>query len=152
MSIFWKNILFLFCSFCTLQMQADDLDFFSRIYLSNKKYAKNIEIKVYLVTKAQVVKLFSGENDEIIQKTDQELRGGNVYLLVRCKNVGDYRSFGILNCTIPNRGSPISVEIMMMPGNMKFFHDSILFIGGGLISNDEKMPVIRCEWKGLYTI
>ena len=150
---FWKNILCLFCSCCFCSSaKADDLDPDSAAYLSDKKYAKNIVVKAYLVTKDQVAKLFSEENGEITQKSNKELFGREVFLLVRCKNVGDYLSFGILNCKIPNRGDAISIEIMMMPGYMKFFHDSVLYIGGGSVHNDNKTPVVSYEWKSLYTM
>ena len=143
--------LFCSCYFCS-SAKADDLDPASQAYLSDKKYARNIEVKAYLVTKDQVAKLFSEENGKIIQKTNKELHGREVFLLVRCKNVGDYRSFGILNCKIQNRADPISIEIMMMPGYMKSFYDSVFPVYSGLILNDDKIPVISYEWKSLYTI
>jgi hypothetical protein len=153
MSRFWKSVLCLFCTCCFCSSaKADDLDPASRAYLSDKKYAKHIEVKAYIMTKDQIAKVFSEENVEVTQKTNKELYGQEVYLLVRCKNKGDYRSFGILNCKIPNCGDPISIEIMMMPGYMKPFHDSVLYIGSGSIPNDNKNPVITCEWKSLYTI
>ncbi|VHO03596.1 hypothetical protein [Candidatus Rhabdochlamydia sp. T3358] len=134
----WKSVLFLFCIcfFCNVA-RADGLDLFSHLYLSNKKYAKNIEVHAYLVTKEQVAKLFSEENAEVTQKTNKELYGQEVFLLVRVKNNGEYMSFGLLNCKISNQGVPITIEIGMMPGggNMKFFHDSVLYIGKGFIPN-----------------
>ncbi len=153
MSRFWKNVLCLFCScfFCS-SSRADDLDPASSAYLSDMKYAKNIEVKAYLVTKDQVAKLFSEENGEVTQKTNKELHGREIFLLVRCKNFGDYRSFGTINCKISNRGGPISIEIMMMPGYMKSYYDSVLPIYSGIIPNDNKIPIISCEWKSLYTI
>jgi hypothetical protein len=154
MSRLWKSILCLFfvCCFFCLSLKADDLDLLSRLYLSNKKYAKNIEVHAYLITKDQVVKLFSEENGEVIQKTNKELYGQEVFLLTRVKNNGEYMSFGLLNCKIPNRGDPITIEIMMMPGdgNMKSFHDSVLYLGKGFTSNDKGIPVISCKWKSLY--
>lgn len=153
MSRFWKTILCLFCSCCFCSSaKADDLDPISRAYLSDKKYAKNIEVKAYLVTKDQIAKLFSEENGEVTQKTNKELYNREVFLLVRCKNFGDYRAFGTINCKISNRGSPISIEIMMMPGYMKSFYDSVLPLYSGSIPNDNNIPVISYEWKSMYTI
>ena len=153
MSRFLKNILCLFCG-CYLcsSAKADDLDLLSRMYLSNKKYAKHIEIKAYIVTKDQIVKVFSEDNGEVNQKMNKELYGQEVYLLVRCKNKGDYRSFGTLNCKLSASGGFISIEIMMMPGYMKSFRDTILPLSGEGIPNDNKIPVITFEWKNLYTI
>ena len=152
MSRFWKSFLCLFCSCCFCSAKADDLDLLSRAYLSNKKYAKNIEVKAYLVTKDQVTKVFTEDNVEINQKTNKELYGREIFLLVRCKNFGDYRSFGTLNCQRSDRGNLMSIEIMMMPGYMKSYYDSVLPMYSGIIPNDENTPVISCEWKSLYTI
>ena len=153
MSRFWKNILCLFCSCCFCSStKANDLDPASHAFLSDEKYAKNIEVKAYLVTKDQIAKLFGEENGEITQKPNKELHGRLVFLLIRCKNFGDYRSFGTINCRISNRGDPISVEITMMPGYMRSFYDSVLPINTGSIPNDNKTPIISCEWKSLYTI
>lgn len=136
------------CSF----VKAVDLDPASHAYLSDRKYAKNIEVKGYLVTKDQLAKLFSEKNGKIVQKTNKELFGREVFLLIRCKNFGDYRAFGSLNCQLPNCGNPIPIRIMMMPGYMKFFRDTVIPIEGGLIRNDNKSPKITCKWKHLYTI
>ena len=152
MSRFWKSFLCLFCSCYFCSAKADDLDLLSRAYLSNKKYAKNIEVKAYLVTKDQVAKVFRENNVEISQKTNKELYGQELFLFVRCKNVGNYRSFGTLNCKRSDRGSLISIEIMMMPGYMKYFYDSVLPMCSGIIPNDENTPVITYEWTSLYTI
>ena len=153
MSRFLKNILCLFCGCCLCSSaKADDLDPLSRMYLLNKKYAKHIEVKAYLVTKDQVAKLFNEENGEVVQKTNKELFSQEVFLIVRVKNKGEYMSFGLLNCRIPNRGVPITIDIEMMPGGMKNFHDSVIFIGRGLITDDDALPLIKYEWKSLYTM
>lgn len=153
MSKFWKNVLCLFCTCCFCSSaKADDLDPLSRAYLSDKKYAKNIEVQAYLVTRDQVAKVFSDENIDIVQKTNRELYGQEIFLVVRVKNKGEHMSRGLLNFTIPNRGVPITIDIEMMPGLMKSFHDSALYLGDGLVPNDNKLPPIKHEWKSLYTI
>jgi hypothetical protein len=150
---FLKDILCVFCSCCLCSSaKADDLDPISRLYLTNKKYAKNIEVKAYLVTKDQIAKLFREENGEVIQRKNKELFNQEVFLLVRVKNKGEHMSFGLLNCKIPNRGVPITIDIEMMPASMKGFHDSIIFIGRGFISNDNASPHIEYKWKSLYTM
>ncbi|MEX0962246.1 MAG: hypothetical protein WDZ28_05275 [Simkaniaceae bacterium] len=121
------------------------------MYLSDKKYAKNIEVKGYLVTKDQVIRLFSEENEEIIQKTNKELHGKEVFLLIRCKNFGDYRAFGTLKCKYSGLDFT-SIEIKMMPGYMKGFYDSVLHIDSGIIPNNSDVPILTFEWKNLYTI
>jgi hypothetical protein len=150
---FWKSVLCLFSSFCLFSSaHAEDLDPLSSAYLSDKEYAKNIEVQAYLVTRDQVVKLFSEENGKVIQKTNKELYRKEIYLLVRCKNFGDYRAFGTLNCRILNEGDPISIEIMMMPGYMKSYYDTVIPLYSGSIPNNEKTPFVSSKWKDLYTI
>jgi hypothetical protein len=151
MSRFWGNIICLFCICFFSFAIANDVNLLSCFHFSDKKYAKNIEIYAYLITKDQVVKLFDEENGEVIQKTNKELYGQEVFLLVRCKNLGDSKSFGTLNCTIPSSG-PISITIMMMPRYMKSFYDSVLYMGNGLVPNDKEIPIISYEWKSVYTM
>jgi len=152
MSRFSKFILSLFCGCCLCSFaKAEGLDPVSRAFLSDKKYAKNIEVKGYLVTKDQVAKLFNEKNGEVVQKTNKELyKASEVFLLIRCKNFGDYRAFGTLNCKYSGLDFT-SIEIKMMPGYMKFFYDSVLHIDDGIIPNDDNTPVITFEWKNLYT-
>jgi hypothetical protein len=153
MTNFWKNILCLFsaCFFCS-SAKADDLDPLSSAYLSDKKYAKNIEVKTYLVTKDQVARLFSEASGEITQKSNKELFGREVFLLVRCKNIGDYRAFGTINCKRSIQGTPISIETALMPGYMKFFYDTVLPLGSGSVPNNNEIPIISYEWKYLCVI
>ena len=153
MSRFSKFILSLFCGCCLCSSaKADDfLDPASRAYLSNKKYAKNIEVKGYLVTKDQLAKLFSEENGEVVQKTNKELHNAReVFLLIRCKNFGDYMAFGTLKCKESGLDFT-SIDVKMMPGYMKSFYDSVLHINDGIIPNDGNTAVITFEWKNLYT-
>lgn len=157
----WKIILCLFFSFCTLQMQADDsmdnevssmandINAMAKGNLSYKKYAKYIEVEAYYVTKEQVVQVFSADNFKVSQKKNKELFGKELFLLIRCKNIGDYRAFGVLNCKTSNSQDPIPIHITLMPGYMKSFHDSVLYIGSGTVSNDSAIPVFNCDWKSL---
>ncbi|MGB7977600.1 MAG: hypothetical protein WCF19_00400 [Chlamydiales bacterium] len=145
MLLFWRTILLLFCICGCCSVRANNLDFVSRIYLSNKKYAKNIEVKAYLVTKDQVAKIFSESNTEITQKSNKELYGQEIFLLVRCKNFGNYRSFGTLNCKFPGGGIPISIEIMMMPSYMKFFGDAVLPMYRGTVPDNENASAHKTE-------
>jgi hypothetical protein len=151
----WKGVLFLLCIcfFCNAA-RADGLDLFSHLYLSNKKYAKNIEVHTYLITKDQVAKLFSEENAEVIQKTNKELYNYSkkgIFLLIRCRNKGENAAFGILNCKIPNRGVPISIDIDTLHADNSF-HDCVIHIDGGIDPNDNTLPIIIYKWKSLYTM
>lgn len=146
----WKIILIFLFYLCNAG-RAEEMDLLSQIYLSNKKYAKNIEVKAFLVTKEQVVEAFNDKNAQIIQKTNRELSNRELFLLVRCKNVGSYRAFGVLNCKLPDRGVPVSIEIDALPANNSV-HDCVIYIDAGLDPNSNTTPIIICQWKSLYTI
>jgi hypothetical protein len=148
MKNFWY---FLFCCCLCSSVKAVDLDPALHAYLSDRKYTKNIEVTGYLVTKDQLAKLFSEKNGKIVQKTNKELFGREVFLLVRCKNFGDYRAFDTLKCTRSSHDFA-STEVMMMPGYMKSSYDTVLPGYSGVIPNDGNIPVLTFEWKDLYTI
>jgi hypothetical protein len=116
------------------------------------KYAKNIEVKTYLVTKDQIAKIFSDEKAGVVQKTNKELFGQETFLLVRCKNAGRYHAFGTLNCKSSKEGTPITIEIMLMPGYMKSYYDTVIPMGSGIVPNNDNKTIFSFEWKNVYTI
>ena len=120
--------------------------------LSDPKYVKYIEVKCYLVTREQVGELFSQKNGDVIQLPNNKLREDAVYLLVRCKNKGKYAVLGELHCFIPNRGSPIPIDVSDLPGNMHSYTDSVIYVGRGLINNNNELPQIKYKWHCLYTM
>ena len=154
MTRFWKSVLGLFCTCCfCCSAEANDLDPDSHAYLSNVKYAKNIEIKVYLVTRDQLINALADNNFKVVQKKNRDLYCREVFLLVSCKNFGEYPAFGTLNCKLPNTGRPLSLELEMLPGYMKtFYYSAIIRISEGIISNNDDIPIVTCEWKHLYTM
>ena len=128
------------------------LDPASHLMLSNPKYTKQIEVQCYLVTREQVAELFSKKNGNVTQLSNDKLYPHDVYLLVRCKNKGILMAFGTLHCFVPNRGSPIPVDIDMMNARMTTFHDCVIYIIRGLIHRDKELPKIKYEWDCLYTM
>ena len=128
------------------------LDPESHAILSDPGYSKHIEVKCYLVTREQLVKLFSEKETNIVQLPNSELRQDAVYLLVRCKNRGEFSAAGELHCFIPNRGSPIPIDISDLPGNMSYYIDSVIYVGKGLINNNKELPKIKYEWDCLYNM
>lgn len=150
MNHIWKILLCFFCSCCLISSAGADLDFFSRLNLSNMKYAENIEVRTYLVTREQLAEFFKSEYGTVTQKTNAELYQKELFLLVRCRNKGNYKSFGIINFSLPN--SDVELDILFMPGLMQSFQDSILYIGSGIIFSNNETPIITYKWKDLYTI
>lgn len=154
MSSNWKALICLFC-FCCFQISAQvDLDFFSRLYLSNKKYAKNIEVQTYLVTKEQVAQIFGRKKDELVQKLNKDLynRYDEIYLLVRSKNKGDFLAFGTLKCNVQYLNHSITIDVIDLPGHMQSFHDCVIYVSGGFIPDNDQVLSISYEWEDLYTM
>ena len=132
--------------------EAMRLDPESHALLSDPGYSKHIEVQSYLVTREQLGELFSKKEATIVQLPNSKLRENAVYLLVRCKNKGEYAAAGELRCFIPNRGSPIFIDISDLPGNMGTYADSVIYVGKGLINNNNELPKIKYEWDCLYTM
>jgi hypothetical protein len=155
MSHFWKvalSILFLFCFITTARA---DLDFFSRIYLSDKKYANHIIVKTYLVTIDQLSEYFnSKENRAIRQLKNADLnKGGDIYLVVECKNIGEKGyAFGEIRFKIKGMNVTIPVSCLSMSGNMKsFVNCAVVNLGGLAVADNEETPSITYYWENLYT-
>jgi len=126
------------------------MDLLSKLSFSDKKYAKNIEVQTYLVTRDQVAEVFSREKTEVTQKVNQDLYGREVFLLVRCKNTGEYAVFGALKCEIENLNTPITVNIADLPAKMNRFHDCVIYMGNGFVPNDGQILNVSYSWKELY--
>lgn len=146
--LLFLGIIGFFCSKGT----AARLDSTSHAMLSNLGYAKHIEVRCYLVNREQLSELFWEKNKEIIQLSNDKLYSNDVYLLVRCKNKGKYAAFGDLHCFIPNRGSPISIDIAELTAQMESYHDCVIYVENGLIHRDNKLTQIKYEWDCLYTM
>lgn len=128
------------------------LDPESHAALSDPGYVKNIEVLCYLVTREQLAKLFANWNTQVTQKTNKELYHKNLYLLVRCRNLGEYLAFGTLNCYPLNCKMPIPIEITRMPAINPEQHDYVIYLGGGVVFSNDDLPQIKYDWDCLYTM
>ena len=99
------------------------LDVASHAMLSDPKYAKQIEVQCYLVTREQLAELFTNQKTQIIKKSNKELYQKNIFLLVRSRNRGNHVAFGTLKCLPPNYGSPVSIDLARMWGHQTNFDD-----------------------------
>jgi hypothetical protein len=155
MSNFWKAIFcFVFTSFFSNPVMAD-LDFFSRIYLSNKKYEKFTSIESYLVVSDQLTDVFDQKNSTFQQKRRQELNdaGEDLFLVVKCKNTGDRYAFGELLFNVKGMNLDVPILCSGLHGNMRMFANiAIIYIGSLHIPGDDEFPKITYYWKNLYTL
>ncbi|MBF5059269.1 hypothetical protein [Candidatus Neptunochlamydia vexilliferae] len=144
-------IALLICILCTSRTEAGRLDPTAHKLLSNPGYAKYIDVECYIVTREQVAKVFSQKNGVITQLPNNQLRSKPVYLLVRCKNKGSYMAFGDLHCYVPNRGSPIPIDMSdLRGGDASSYFVSVVQICSGLIEDNDKIPAIKYQWDCLY--
>ncbi len=150
MRLFFLKVL-VACAIFLPKGEAMRLDPDSHKLLSNPRYAKQIDVECYIVTREQLAEFFSQENGKITQLRNHQLRSKPIYLLVRCKNKGLVFAFGELHCFVPNRGSPIPIDMSdLQGGDISAYFTSVVQISSGLIENNDKLPIIKYEWDCLY--
>ncbi len=132
--------------------EAMRLDPASHAALSDPGYAKHVEVLCYLVTRDQLAELFANEDTKVIQKSNKELYHKNLFLLVRCRNLGKYLAFGTLNCYSLNCKVPFTFSITRMPAINPEYHDYVTYIGSVIIFSNDELPHFRYEWDCLYTM
>ncbi|MGE0197909.1 MAG: hypothetical protein AB7N99_01340 [Simkaniaceae bacterium] len=128
------------------------LDPVSHAMFSNPGYAKHIEVQCYFVTREQLAKVFVNENEIVVQKTNKDLYHQGLFLLVRCRNRGEYVAAGTLNCCPPSFGSFIPIEVVRMQPMNATYHDCVIYIGSAIGFSNDELPKIKYEWDCLYTM
>ena len=126
-------------------------DMTKKLLFSNKGYAKQIEVKTYILTQEQVAKLFKEPDKAQMQLTVDELHSiKNIYFIIRIKNLGKSHAWGILSCKVPGIYAPLKISI---PTINKSFCDYVICISGFFVSYNESSPypIISYEWSELYT-
>ncbi len=121
-----------------------------KILFSNKSYAKQIEVKTYILTQEQVSDLFRESNKEPKRLSVEELnKNDKNYFVVRVKNLGSSHAWGSLNCQIPNVNLPVKIPVISIK---QFYCDYVVCLSGILISqeNNNVAPTIKYNWSKLY--
>lgn len=132
--------------------EAVRLDPESHAALSDPGYAKHIEVQCYLVTREQLAQVFANGSEVVIQKTNKDLYHQDLFLLVRCRNRGEYVAAGTLNCRPPSFGSFIPIEVVRMSSMKPEYHDCAIYIGNVIGFSNDELPQIKYEWDCLYTM
>ena len=129
-------------------------DMTKKLLFSNKGYAKQIEVKTYILTQEQVAQLFKEPNKMPIQLTVDELNKisnetKNRYIVIRVKNLGNLHAWGVLSCKTGLR-NPIMIGI---PSIKNTYSDYVICISGIFITSSEQniYPATEYEWPELYT-
>ena len=131
--------------------QLNALNVFTRFLFSNKAYAKNIEVKAYILTNIQASALLADPSKEPTQFIGRELaKFPKQYLVVRVRNLGNSHAWGTLACSVPGIWDPLKIPIISI---RKDFCDYLICVEGISVSYSHHTyaPNITYEWDKLYT-
>lgn len=126
-----------------------------RVLFSNKRYAKNIEVKTYVLTQDQVADLFKYPDKEPEQLQVKvfykvEIVQKPRYFVVRVKNLGNRHAWGTLSCKVRCIHKPFKIPIISIGAQ---FCNYIICIEGVAISEAKNSPYpdMSYKWSELYT-
>ncbi len=133
------------------QLLRADLNFIERLLFSDKAYAKQIEVKAYILTDKQSADLLADSLQEPTQLLASELaRVPKLYLVVRVKNLGKKNAWGTLACSVPRIWHPIKIPTISIRDD---FCNYLICLEGFSVaySYENFKPKITFEWDQLYT-
>lgn len=123
-----------------------------KVLFSNKSYAKNIEVKTYVLTQDQVVDLFKYPEKAPEQIPAEKLNkiGLKSYFVVRVRNLGTLHAWGTLSCKVRCIHKPFKIPIISIE---KQFCDNIICVIGVFIAETKSgpYPEMSYKWSELYT-
>jgi len=133
------------------QIAKADMNFIERSMFSDKAYAKEIEIKAYIITQEQACAALCDPPQQPAQLNNKDLYGKKTYLFLQVKNTGKKHAWGILACKVPRYHDPIKVDIGDLD-NPKNYNIYLLHLGVIVLTNSKPdIPKISFEWDKLYT-
>ena len=140
------------CAFLLIpQFLRADLNFIERLFLSDKAYAKHIEVKIYILTESQSAHLLADPSKEPVQLLASELADFlKTYLVVRVRNLGNKNAWGTLACSVPRIWVPINIPVINIRDD--FCNYLICLEGSSVAYSDENFfPKLSFKWDELYT-
>ena len=127
----------------TKALKGEKLIFFERWRLSNKEYAKNIEVKSYLLTDEQAAELLANPQKEITQPMQKELYMKNLNVVLRLKNKKGIYAWGTLAFSYKSQNwSYIDIAFTKSVDYEKSYYNFIIPNGILIISNKPKCLTI----------
>ena len=111
---------------------------------SNRSYRKKIIIEKHLMTSEQVAELFRSNTSNSIINYPQ--KDQSLYLVIRIKNAGNRRPWGVLQCKTSQSGE---CEILIPMPRGKNFENFIIPTCYTISNPPDSEPIIK--WKKLYT-
>lgn len=126
--------------------------FVYRWLFSDLDYAKDIEVKTYLLTNEQVSHVFAHPDEEIQQPRKPALESKNVNLVIRLRDLKGGAISGKLRWKMFGPGgAPIDVIKMSTSKNAHKYTTIVLPLGIVVIEREDALPEpITVEWEELY--
>ncbi len=125
--------------------------FLERWLFSNRGYAKEMEIKTYLLTDEELAWFLSHQDEEIKQPSQKDLYNKNINLLLRIKNHKGAAAWGSLAWKTGYHSWQI-LQVGGLSGYDKKFADFVIPIGiQPVLNSDEPPEEVRVKWLSLYT-
>jgi hypothetical protein len=128
-----------------------DSNFIERFFLSDKAYAKHIEVKAYILTDRQSADLLANPTKDPIQLVGSELsKSRKKHLVIRVRNLGNKHTWGILACSVPGIWETLKIPVISIQAD---FCDYLICIDGAGVafSHDTIAPKVTFKWDQLYT-
>ena len=133
------------------QIAKADMNLVDRFLFSDKSYAKEIEVKAYIITREQACAALSDPPEQPTQLDNKALYGEKTYLFLQVRNTGKKHAWGTLACTVPRYHVPIKVPVFDMD-DPKNYNTYLLHLGVIVLTdNKSDAPKISVEWDELYT-
>jgi hypothetical protein len=132
-------------------LTGDKLLFLVRMLYSKPGYAKNIEIKPYLLNDEQVLESLKHPQTELQQPPQKELFLKNVNVVLRIKNHGHAPAWGTLAYSIDHiNWSKIDVSLDSIKSKNKvLFYEYVIPIDITILDDVLQKP-IKLKWISLY--
>jgi hypothetical protein len=135
------------------QILRADMNLVDRILFSDKAYAKEIEVKAFIITQEQACAAFCDPPIEPVQLDNKELYGKKTYLFLQVRNNGKKHAWGTLACEVPTYHMPIKISIFGLGRSDSYSYNTYLIHLGSLLltPNETGTPKISIEWDELCT-
>jgi hypothetical protein len=150
MNFYLKSIV-AFMLLLAPQIAKADMNLVDRVLFSDKSYAKEIEVKAYIITREQACAALSDPPEQPIQLDKKDLLGHKTYLFLQVRNTGKKHAWGTLACKVPRYHVPLKVFVGDLD-DPNTYNTYILHLGSlGLVPSETGIPKISVEWDELYT-
>lgn len=132
-------------------IKEEKVDLFSRLLWANKKYAKTIEVKSYVLTSEQIKLLVNEPLQEPLQLSNKELEQKLVHLVLRVKNRSEAVAWGTMAYKLKHVNWA-SIDIICFPSKFGETQDYILPLGAIFLGAREELPEVQLKWTDLYAV